>query len=178
MGNGQSGQIQDPTKEHWTLYLVDTYILYKVFSIIVIIVISARGKGGWEYLWYKIFPDFSLREFNRWRSAKEWSVEKNAQQQMGGANSYSIRTWFIFLLFSIFTFLIAILFPKKTKETLIGSVTSPNMFNNSILDSEQSDHDKLWSIAQGGALFGKKAPLLNIDQSLMSLNLKTNSSIF
>tara|TARA_Y100000768_G_scaffold307929_6_gene242106 strand:+ start:6629 stop:7687 length:1059 start_codon:yes stop_codon:yes gene_type:complete len=140
---------------HWSLYLLDTYILYNMLYLAIIIGFSAldpRKRGEW--LWYKISP-FNIIDYTRYKEHKNWWAneaaknrvavegEEAAKAQAGGGNTkYSLRIWTIVLLFSIFLFIMAILFPSKTKENF-SNVTMPSMFKDSILDTGMSDSDKL-----------------------------------
>lgn len=135
-------------KEHWSLYLLDTYILYNLLYLIIVIWLSTRGGGGLGYLWYKLYP--FPNDVTRFKQHRKWWKDEAArnriavsgEQEGGGSNKYSLKTWTIVLLWSIFLFIMAILFPKRTKDAF-SNVTMPSMFKDSILDTGKSDSEKL-----------------------------------
>ena len=116
--------------------------------LIIVIWLSTRGGGGLGYLWYKLYP--FPNDVTRFKQHQKWWLEEAAknrvavsgEQEGGGSNKYSLKTWTIVLLWSIFLFIMAILFPKRTKDAF-SNVTMPSMFKDSILDTGKSDSEKL-----------------------------------
>jgi len=140
-------------KEHWSLYLVDTYILYNIVYLIILVGLSVMRRTEFGYLWYKLGIKNPMSDYNAWREHKQfWQDEKTKQEQLvqgeggkqsgGGSNQYSLKIWAIVLLWSLLLFILAILFPSRTSEKFTN-VTMPSMFKDSILDTEKSDSDKL-----------------------------------
>uniref|UniRef100_A0A6C0BY91 Uncharacterized protein n=1 Tax=viral metagenome TaxID=1070528 RepID=A0A6C0BY91_9ZZZZ len=136
-------------KEHWSLMLLDTYILYNAFYIFVLILFSVgnwQTKGIMDYIWHisgrSISPLAMQKDLTRFNEHKKWWNDEAAKQRVatqgGGGNTYSIKTWTCVLLFSVFLFILAILFPSKTIDNF-STVTMPSMFRDTILDTNKSN---------------------------------------
>lgn len=136
-------------KEHWSLMLLDTYILYNAFYIFVLICFSVGNKdtkGIMDYIWHisgrSISPWAMQKDLTRFNEHKKWWNDEAAKQRVatqgGGGNTYSIKTWTCVLLFSVFLFILAILFPSKTIDNF-STVTMPSMFRDTILDTNKSN---------------------------------------
>lgn len=134
--------------EHWTLYLIDTYILYKIVYIFIIIIASGTAfpsmSEGAGYFMYKFFP---AKDWNRYKQQRKWWKAESAKnivsdaeeaQSGGGSQTYSIKTWSLVLLASVFLVILAILFPSKTIDSF-SNITMPSMFEDTILDGNKPD---------------------------------------
>jgi hypothetical protein len=134
------------TEEHWSLYLLDTYIIYNVLYLAVLIGVSMSSPDRLNYWKYKFLPfktDFNqFREHKKWWEGEQAKIITNANQSGGGKSKYSLKIWIIVLIWSVFLFIMAVLFPSRTKEHF-SNVTMPTMFKDSILDTGKSDSDKL-----------------------------------
>ena len=138
-------------QEHWSLMLLDTYILYNAVYLVILICFSAvhfKEKGVMNYILHVIgrTPFGVKKDFKRFQEHQRWWDDEGAKNrvatQAGGGNKYSIKTWTCVLLFSVFLFILAILFPSKTIDNF-STVTMPSMFRDTILDTNKSDGDKL-----------------------------------
>ena len=183
----------DDSPEHWSLYLIDTYILLKVTYILFIVVLSSTSFSGlteWgQYMWYKLIgPVFDV---DVWRNFNEWASERSAKAPdvtpaatTGGGSRYNINKWMIVLASIVFIIVMAVLFPKQTYESF--SMTMPAMFEDilgnkgetvsggqfdmikgSVLDTEKTDEERLQFLA-GGFLFSELGDKYTVDANALA----------